>query len=285
MINIDYMSDLHMEINGNVAEQIMIPKGTSDDVLILDGDITCYRYFDPNRTDSESRGMRKRFAKFIHEKCGHYKKIIYIPGNHEYYGFYMDGADEWFQRQIEMIDSRLEVFNNKSYVNEKFTIIGSTFWVGFHDGLADPWMELIKRSVENGMNDFRLIRPELDSKSPITADHVQEIHRKSFDFIKTCAELHDTDTPLIVATHHAPCMMSHSNARFGDNDLKYGYITEYGDWICDSKIDHWIHGHTHHNVEYDIADCKVQSAMYGYLGHDRSLASQTMHAGRIEIGD
>lgn len=303
-MNVDFVSDLHMEINGNVTQQTKIPEGerTDEDILILAGDITCYRYFNPNRTDPESRSMRKRFAHFIQEKCGHYKHILYIPGNHEYYGTYFEGADDEFQHRMDMIDGRIIVANN--YVHKShpgLAIICSTFWMGFASP-GDPYEYLIKRSVEQGMNDFHTIAIRPDDKMSyidrqkkigggpqgnlITADYIQGIHHKSFKFIRDWYQHFSASAvrpKIIVATHHGCSMMSHNVHRFGDSDLRFGFLTEYGNWIADTKIDYWIHGHTHHNVDYEIGDCKIKSAMYGYLGHDRNLSDKHMEFGRIIV--
>jgi len=284
-MNIDFVSDMHMEINGNVTDQIKFKDGTKNDVLILAGDTTCYRFFDSKRTDASSRSMRRRFEKFIVEDCHRYEYILFIPGNHEYYGFYMEDADEWFEDKLQMIDRRLVMFNNKWFHNNYCSIIGSTFWTSFSDP-SDPFQWNIKRSVEDGMNDYHVIKKVKDVKETIDADYTQELHRKSFEYIKLCHENHNADIAkrkLVIATHHGPSMKSHSSLRFKDNDLKFGYLSEYGNWIADTSIDAWIHGHTHHNVEYMINECRVTSAMYGYLGHDRSLSNKQMEVGRIVV--
>ena len=284
-MNIDFISDLHMEINGNVTSHIKFKDGTKNDVLILVGDRLCYRVFDPARTDSTSRSMRKRFTKFIVEDCHRYEYILYIPGNHEYYGFYMEGADDWFGNKLEMIDRRLVMFNNKWFHSKYCNIIGSAFWTSFSDP-SNPYQEMIKKSVEDGMNDYHVIKKMKDLKETIDANYTQELHRKSFEYIKLCQENHNAEISsrkLIVATHHGPSFKSHSTSRYGNSDLKYGYLSEYGNWIADTSIDCWIHGHTHHNVEYEINNCRVTSAMYGYLGHDRSLSNKKMEVGRIVV--
>lgn len=285
MTYIDFCSDLHTEINSSVLDAIRVPEDrTNDDTLVLAGDILCYRYFHPHRTDSDARSAKKNLLRFLEKKCAHYKDIIFIPGNHEYYGFYMEGADQWFQDIIRTYDGRVIVLQDDHIVRDNFVLCGSTFWTSFSTP-DDPYKSLIKRSVQQGMNDYAVIRRKEDDRHSITADYTEDLHNKSFQYIKQLTETFDVNKKLIVVTHHGPSMMSHNAARLGDNDLRYGYLSEYANWIADSKIDYWIHGHTHHNIDYHINQCHLRSAMYGYVGYDRPVRERRMVLGRIELTD
>ena len=138
--NIDFISDLHMEINGNCQDDLEWPEGnTTRDILILGGDTLCYRHFDPKRTDAESRGLRRRFDRFLSEKCQNYDLIVFIPGNHEYYGYHVEGADAEFQERMRMYDDRLFVMNNNIFHDHDFILVGATFWTGFSAPSDRDW--------------------------------------------------------------------------------------------------------------------------------------------------
>lgn len=293
MVKIDFVSDLHMEINGN--HYIKGPE-SSGDVMILAGDTLTYRHMGTNKNDPESRSLKKRFEHFIKNVLRDYEHIIFIPGNHEYYGFYFKGADEWFAQQMKELDSRIIVLDGIQsawFHNDidKYTIIGGTLWTSMNNG--NPLSEM---AVEEGMNDYHVINYE-DARKPsyvslkqpggerniLRGRHTKEVFDKTVKNIKTAYELFNTEhNRIIVATHHAPSYQSHSFQRFGHSDLMHGYCSNLDDFIVDSNIKYWIHGHTHHNVDYMIGETRVISAMYGYNGHERDR-NRPLTVGRIVL--
>ncbi len=272
MITIDYCSDLHMEINSNVQDHVK-PVDQTGDILILAGDITCYRFFNPKRTDNEARSMRKRFARFINSQP--HEHILWLPGNHEYYGTQFHGMVEYIKELCESYDPRLKAINNEVFMFKDLNLYCCTFWTDM-----DRYNPIAMMSVGDFMRDFQVIGN--GKKKLFTPDDAYTEHMKSMEMIKNAYEDRG-DQKFVVASHHGPSMQSHSYARFGDSDVKYGYLSEYGDWIADTDILAWIHGHTHHNVDYRINETLITSAMYGYLGHDRPLSDKKMPFGRIYV--
>jgi len=275
---IDFVSDLHMEINGhNYLEMLPFEDGKKH-VLLLLGDISCFRFFRPIRTDPEARGMRNRFSKMITDKFGDYFEIYYVPGNHEYYNLYLNHAVDELIPLFRDIDPRLELCNERIITFDDVAIILTTLWTD-----CDGGNPIAKNAVQNGMNDFRIIAKEQGGQYPITADDMIEEHRKNFNFIKTAVDVCEGKR-IIIGTHHGPSLMSHDEKRFGVNDLmQYGYLTDLSEYILDHpQIECWIHGHTHSNVEYQIGSCRITSAMYGYDYYDRAPKS-TLQMGRIVL--
>ena len=280
MLKIDFCSDLHMEINtGLFPKSIM--HDTPGDILILAGDTLTYRHFNLNRTDSESRAMRKRFKILLEDHFADYKHIIMIPGNHEYYGHYFYGSDQEMTSILKNIDSRIQLMNDDFLIIDNTAIICSTLWVDFDKG--NPLVEI---AVQDGMNDFRVIKvndlPSGSLGNTFKAHHACARHVESLKFIKQAYEEHNAaGRNIIVATHHGPSYQSHNTFRFGDSDLKHGYLSELDPWIIDTNIKYWIHGHTHHDINYMIGNTNVISSMYGYAGYDRF--TDDFKLGRIEI--
>lgn len=271
MITIDYISDIHMEINYGV-EHCVKPVDDTGDILILNGDINCFRFFHKWRTDKEADVMKKRITNFINNQP--HEHIIWIPGNHEYYGTHYFDAVPWMKTITNSINPRLQVLNNEVFSYKDIDIFCGTFWTDFNR--YDP---LAMLSVKDFMRDYQVIWRD-ENKQPITPDDTYNEHRKFMELLKNTYE-NRGDQKFLVASHHGPSLMSHSSARFGDTLIKYGYLSEYGDWIANTDILAWIHGHTHHNVEYRIGDTLISSAMYGYLGHDRLPSESKMNFGRI----
>lgn len=275
-MKIDFISDLHIEINGR--PRINVP--SDGDILLLLGDITCFRYFQPGRTDKESRKNVHNFQELLRNEFGHYKKILYIPGNHEYYGYAMDKRT-W----VESLDDRLILSDRLTHRIDNTLIIMATLWTSF--GNRNPMNMLV---AKGGMNDFRMIDFETRTndydqgarKIYLDPEHVADINEKHFDYIQRMYELRQPGDTVIVATHHAPSMQSHNKKRFGDADtLAYAYCNEYDEYVMDSGIDYWLHGHTHDNVDYMIGYTRVLSAMYGYDQYDP--IPRPLDIGRIEV--
>lgn len=287
-LKIDFLSDLHMEINPN--PRLLWPKEPGN-VLILGGDTTCYRFFDPRRTDADSRSMRKRFDRLMEFTFNHYERVLYLPGNHEYYGYTFIGADEEFSKRTLTANWCMQVVNNDVIVIDDVVIICATLWTDF-----DNHNPMTMLAVTEAMNDFRVIQYKRDEdvtyqdrhqfggtyRNRLTGLQVLDEHIKSVAFIQAAIKTYP-DKKIVVVTHHCPSLQSHSVHRFGDTTLKFGYCSSLEPMILDSRILYWIHGHTHYNVNYMIGDCNVISSMYGYDGYDRHRGSPKHEIGRIEI--
>ena len=67
----------------------------------------------------------------------------------------------------------------------------------------------------------------------------------------------------IVVTHHAPSFRSISRHNVGDV-LSAAFASDLDLMIQASRIPLWIHGHTHHNVDYKIGATRIYSNQQGY---------------------
>lgn len=47
--------------------------------------------------------------------------------------------------------------------------------------------------------------------------------------------------------------------------LNSAFASEYGDWIANSRIDIWIYGHSHTNIDTEIGSTKVICNQMGYI--------------------
>jgi Icc-related predicted phosphoesterase len=281
-MKIAFCSDLHLEINNNLPAKM--EKIEPVDYLLLAGDITCLRFFQEHRTDSEARSMKKRFNTFLQETCADVGRILWIPGNHEYYGHHFIDVDEYMWPVFKGIDPRIKYHNQILEVSGDVCFIGATLWTNFDNG--NPLVEMI---VQEGMNDYHVIKYTKEQILPggniLRGHHTLTKHYSDFSFIKKqYEEANYNNKKTIVFTHHSPSMMSHSNHRFGDTDLKFGYHSNYGQWLEDSNVHTWIHGHTHHNVDYDHRGTRVVSAMHGYEHYDfRPIKGHKFSVGYLEV--
>lgn len=65
--------------------------------------------------------------------------------------------------------------------------------------------------------------------------------------------------------------------------LNSGFASEYGDLIADSRIDAWIYGHSHTNIDAVIGGTRIISNQMGYVFEDEHLMNGFDPAKFIEI--
>ena len=65
--------------------------------------------------------------------------------------------------------------------------------------------------------------------------------------------------------------------------LNSAFASEYGDLIADSRIDAWIYGHSHTNIDTEIAGTRIISNQMGYVFEDEHLMNGFDPAKFIEI--
>jgi hypothetical protein len=68
-----------------------------------------------------------------------------------------------------------------------------------------------------------------------------------------------------VITHHAPSPQS-TPTQYQSDLLSAAFSSNLEEFIkkYTDRIDIWAHGHTHHNVNYQIADTRIISNQRGY---------------------
>ena len=65
--------------------------------------------------------------------------------------------------------------------------------------------------------------------------------------------------------------------------LNNAFASEYGDLIADSRIDAWIYGHSHTNIDTEIGGTRIISNQMGYVFEDEHLMNGFDPAKFIEI--
>lgn len=114
--------------------------------------------------------------------------------------------------------------------------------------------------IENGITDFHRIRY---GGNGLDFTMFNEAHQCSQDFIRNAVSLHANDN-IIVVSHHLPSQILVSD-RFKGSKLNDAFSSEHGQWIADSKISHWIYGHSHTNIPGKIGNTDFLSNQLGYV--------------------
>lgn len=241
-MKIQYASDLHLELNGNsrciASHNPLTPTG---DVLVLAGDSFYLK--------DKVAPMRK-FWKWA---SANYEQVMLVPGNHEYYGG-SDVAERGDSWQWQMLDN-VGYYQNKVVRLGHTDLILSTLWS--HIGHEEMF------SVWHGMNDFRQIMYNGHRFRP---DDFNAEHAKCLAFIKEAVAKSDAEH-IVVATHHLPTMQVVAPQHKGSS-LNSAFATELGEFIAGSRIDYWIYGHSHTNINAQIGRTKIVCNQMGYVDWD-----------------
>jgi len=247
-MRISIASDVHLEFGG-----WRVHNPSKSDLLILAGDILVAHHL----TSQKDHKAKKAAIEFLDSVKGEFDHVIAIMGNHELYnGDFATTPnilrDEYSKRGIVFLDNEVTTINDVKF-------IGGTMWTSCNN--RDP---IAMIHIKMGMNDFQYIRK--NGKLFTTTDACDE-----FDaFVKLVkAENDPTQKKTVVISHHAPSRRSiHEKYLSMGGDINYGYYSDLDNFIADSKIDLWVHGHTHDPSDYHLGDTRVVCNPRGYVGHE-----------------
>ena len=269
-MKIKLVSDLHLEFS-----DINIKNDQNYDVLILGGDIMIaeelYDHpastFDPWTAGAVADLGRKqervqRFRDFLKRCSFQFPHVVYVAGNHEFY------HGKW-DRTLTVLSDECAKFPNVYFLEagckkiDDVTFIGGTLWTDMNKG--DP---VTLHSVRDMMNDFRVIKKELEGYTNLKPADTVVRHRHMLGYIKQIvAEKHDEK--FVVVGHHAPSKIS-THENYKDQFLMNGaYSSDLSEFIMDRpQIKLWTHGHTHHPFDYVIGETRIVCNPRGYEGYE-----------------
>lgn len=228
MLDLQIVSDLHIEYKNNSVPNPLDLITPVSNVLVLAGDIgSLYKF--------------EQLKNFLIELCVHFEIVIYVPGNHEYYYHDYDTTEKPVQMNIlnerlfslEKVISNIHILNQSSIVINNICITGCTLW-------TKPEITIPKYIVRiHGMNTMLY-----DKKHTSDLQYVENM-------IKYCA---DNKVKMVVVTHHCPTYKV-----LTDNDripskkrdrLSSLYVSELDHLLNSEYIDTWICGHIHQNFDF-----------------------------------
>ena len=185
--------------------------------------------------------------------------ILYVAGNHEYYG--KRRGDVMSMLRLASEKSGVRLLDNDELVIQGVRFLGATLWTDF--GLFG-WENQAQCMAEAALalNDFRGIR---EGDALFSPGDALRLHQESRAWLgDRLAEPFDGKT--VVVTHHAPSRGSLAD-RFEDDPVSACFVSEADSLVHEADL--WIHGHTHDSFDYQIGDCRVVCNPRGYQWHDR----------------
>lgn len=242
-MKIHVLSDLHNELS---KYQIQV---TDADVVILAGDIGV-----------GTQGFQ--YAKSLLLETT--SKVLYVPGNHEYYGYHIDlMRHEMRQLFREAASDRLFFLDCDEVIVDGVRFLGTTMWTDFklfgeskrHECLAEA----------RYLNDFRIIK--YGNGNVFRPRDSVDVFNHSVDWLtKKLNQPFDGRT--VVITHHLPSFDSVVE-RYRDDILSACFASRLDHLF--GMMDLWAHGHTHDSLDYVKDGTRVICNPRGYSRYEQDI--------------
>lgn len=213
-------SDLHIEhgMEDDVDPLSLITP--SADTLILAGDIgSLYRF--------------EQLQHFLSVIATHFKIVIYVPGNHEYYrpaGARTLGMPVLESRLRQLDDGipNLHILDCSSVRIGDICVTGCTLW-------TRPNVPVPK---------FIVRIPDMDT------DSYRRRHERDVKYIKRMSEYcRNKNLKQLVVTHHCPSLETLKRAKKRKKYLSL-YATDLEDLLREEDVKVWVCGHVHSNFDF-----------------------------------
>jgi Icc-related predicted phosphoesterase len=227
------LSDLHIEFGPFNCPRV------NADVTVLAGDVHIKR--------NGLRWIRKSIPG---------RPVVYVVGNHEFYG-------EKFPRLIEKLkaeaaDTDVRVLENDTVELGSFRFFGATLWTDlrlFGDDRIGASEVLL-------MNDYKRVRktPSYRKLRPVDT---QQHHLATVDQIRRFLREGDPRRSIVI-THHAPSMRSIPEEHRSDL-ISCAYASNLDGMIVESAPLLWVHGHVHDCHDYTIGSTRIVANPRGYV--------------------
>ena len=238
-MKIQLLSDLHLEFDPPELPII----SQEADVIIYAGDVSSRKdlaldYFKNVRKETEA-------------------KILYVLGNHEFYGKFLHSGSVY--KHILREVPNLDVLDRDALLYQGVRFIGCTLWTDFDDRRSESAARL-------GMSDYVKIRKMgkyYNTEYIDTVDILNE-HYKCRDFLRE--EFYHasfSSYPVVVITHHSPSFYCVPEGRRG-HPMNGAFYVELSDLMIAHKPALWLYGHTHEVHRTTIGDTELLCNSWGY---------------------
>jgi predicted phosphohydrolase len=220
-------SDLHIERFYPAVPSIFdfIPKEQIKNKIIFVGDVGRTEFFGT-------------YCKFFINTYPLFKKMILVPGNHEYYGATTKQTIEQLDQKLDFLS---EIIPNLTILRNSFITIKKTKIIIFGSTL----FSLLPL-------DFELNLPFFNSKNQLTTAEFNKLFLDSLIQIQKIMFEKPKDYTLVVVTHYAPTFHTTIGEKYNSptNKRNHLYASHLDFLLKKEKVDLWIYGHTGHNSTF-----------------------------------
>lgn len=235
------LSDLHLEVWRDFAPKFDITV-SKPDIVILAGDI---------HTKARAPAWAARVFPGI--------PVLYVSGNHEFYGGALDQASDAIRKECEKY-SNVHYLDCDEYIALGIRFLGVTLWTDF-DLFGSDHRSSAMVDSGNVMNDYRQIRIACAGYRKMRPLDTAQLHATQRSWLDR--KLSDPfEGPTVVITHMAPSNKS-ITPEYAADPVSAAFASNMEDLV--SKANLWIHGHTHTSFDYVLNQCRVVANPLGYM--------------------
>lgn len=227
---IQVVSDLHLEFMPSEYISSTLPRrlSTNADILVIAGDLGVIHRWD-------------KIAMLLEKLALRYEHILWVLGNHEYYGGSIQEGNEFLEQVKDLFNRRVEILSRKTKTIGGVKFVGATLWfIETQEAMTRQYC----------LADFSAIRDAGSIFGHAEAD---------LAFLRK-----EITEECVVITHHLPSMQS-VNERYKDSSINC-YFVNYDAEKLPVWPRLWIHGHTHYSADHVVGKTRVLCNPHGYWG-------------------
>jgi Icc-related predicted phosphoesterase len=234
-MRIALLSDIHLSVNA-------LPFPDVDaDIVVLAGDIS-----------------RPAAAIEWAKSCP--LPVVYVAGNHEFYGSDLISTYEHLNRLSQ--GTQIHVLERSEYLHNGVRFLGCTLWSDYRlfDSAEDraQGVDLATKL----MRDFTHIKISPDFPDLFSPAVSQLVFLQTVAWLEDCFT-RDRTTPTVVVSHFAPTRLSISPL-FENSPINASFVSDLEDRINVWQPALWLHGHTHGSFDYAVGKTRVICNARGY---------------------
>ena len=234
-MKLNILSDLHLSCG-----RLEIPQ-TDADVVILAGDIAR-----PPQAIDWARGFGK--------------PVLYVPGNHEFYGSSLPATVS--ELKALCAGTCVQVLDQDEIIIGGVRFLGATLWSDFLLYPEGEPRRLAMQEAQNLIRDFQRIHLDSDAQRRFTPAACAALCQAQAKWLESrLAVVHAG--PTVVITHHAPSPQS-IHPRFAGSLLNACFVSDLERLADRERVRLWIHGHTHDSFDYPVNGTRVVCNPRGY---------------------
>ena len=226
------LSDLHLS-----QGELPVPESDAD-LVVLAGDIA---------RPARAIAWASRLAK----------PVLYVAGNHEFYGASIEATSDELKRLCA--GTHVRVLDCDELVVDGVRFLGATLWTDFMVVGEGEARAAALAEAQRFMRDFSVVRTGGEPFTPQASATLFAHHAAWLE--ARLAEPHDG--PTVVITHHAPSPKS-VHPRFAGSPLNACFVSDAERLIDGRRAQLWIHGHTHDSFDYTVNGTRVLCNPRGY---------------------
>lgn len=233
------LSDLHLSVAGMPVPQVEC------DAVILAGDVA---------RPQQAMAWARQFSV----------PVIYVPGNHEYYGGSLSGTLASLRELAR--GSHVHVLERDELRLGGVRFLGCTLWTDFRLPATEAERAEAMTMARQMIRDFSRIRLNDAGDALFTPERSRQVFDESVAWLdKKFAEPFDGIT--VVVSHHSPSTGS-INPKYEGSPLNACFVSNIEPQLHRWNPPLWIHGHLHDSYDYVVGDTRVVCNPRGYVRND-----------------